>query len=558
MGSLPRGNFNVFLLILLVVLAVFGKSIFFGYIHLDEDMLITGNDYFYKSSSAFVEVFKHDAYFPSGISAYYRPFYVLSFMADTYLGGSPGVFHSTNIILHVLASFLVFVFIKKLQVLGKSKNDASSSELALFLSLIFAVHPIITQAVSWVPARGDTLLAVFLLSSIIYLSDYLLKQRGKYVIGHLIFFFLALFTKETAFIFPVIGIFYVYCLAGKRIFNYAGTVLVSGWVLLSAFWFLLRRNALSAVSIEDASLTKLLEIVFNNISAVPLYIGKMLLPVNLSVFPLMRDSSLVFGIIAVGVLVFYLIWNRSNLTKYSFIGFVWLILFLIPVILNYDDPGQMAFFEHRAYLPFIGFLILILDLNLKLNHKYAKIFSVGIVSLLALVTYSYNLNFQNRAVFWREAVKMSPNSARAHAELAVVYSSEKNLLEAEQEFKKALELNPKEKNVNNNLALFYIKQNQLDTAEHYLKKELEVDSGSVIANFNLGNIYARQNKFKEALSYWQEALKTNPSHILTHESLIKYYYLQKNTEKILYHLNEITRREAPLSQEIKEIFGNHK
>lgn len=541
---------------LLVVFTVFGRSIFFEYIHLDEDILITGNSYFYKTSSAITEIFNYNIYYPTGATAYYRPFYVLSFIADTYLGGLPWIFHTTNVILHAGASFLVFIFIKKLQTLGKNKDDLNSGGVALLLSLIFSVHPIITQAVSWIPARGDILLAIFLLLSAIYFLEYLLKQKGKYLIGHLLFFTFALFSKETAFMFPVFCLFYIYYFFSKRFTNHLHSYLISGWITISVFWFWLRQNAINSAGIEDISLLKILGIIFNNISAVSVYVGKMLLPINMSVFPLLKDSSLVYGFAAIGAMSFYAVWNRLSLTKYFFIGLVWMILFLIPTMLNYDDPSQMAFFEHRAYLPLIGFLIMILDFAPRLNFRYDKIFGAGLVSLLALTTYNYNLNFKDGSVFWREAVRASPNSARAHAELGMVYNAEKNIVDGERELKKAIELNPKEKKVYNNLALLYIKQNQLDIAEGYLKKELEIDSRSVIANFNLGNIYARQKRFEDAFFHWQEALKNDPNHVLTHESLIKYYYLKMDLEKMNEHINEITQRGFPLSQEINEILKN--
>lgn len=546
-------NLKYLLAVTLIVVAVFGRVIFFDYIHLDEDILITGNSFFYKTGSVLTELFKHDAYYPAGTSAYYRPLYVLSFVSDTFLGGSPAVFHATNIILHIIASFLVFIFLKKLQVAARVENSARSNGLAVFLSLIFAVHPLVVQAVSWVPARGDILLTIFLLLSIIFFADYLLKQKKKRLIGHLIFFAMALFSKETAFVLPVFCVFYIYCFSGKRLFNHVNFCLVSGWAVIAALWFLLRQNALNAVADSDISISRMFEIVFNNFSALLFYTGKMLLPVNLSVFPIIRDSNLMYSIIAVSVIVAYLVWNRSNLTKLSLIGLVWLVVFLIPVMLNYDDPNQMAFFEHRAYLPLIGFLILIFDLYPKLNRRYAKIFGVGIIFSLALASYGYSSNFRNGAVFWREAVRMSPSSARAHAELANVYVSEKNFSGAEGSYKKALELNPKERKVYNNLALLHIKQGQLDVAEYYLKKELEIDPGSVVANFNIGNIYARRNRFKEALFYWQKALETDPNHVFTHESLIKYYYLQKDMAEMNRHINEIMRIGAPFSQEINQI-----
>lgn len=545
----------VFCLLALVVFVVFGRVVWFDYIHLDEDVLITGNSFFYKTGSVLTELFKHDVYYPTGISAYYRPLYVFSFVSDTYLGASPMVFHATNIILHTIASFLVFIFLKKLQVVAGIKNDAKSSGLAVFLSLIFAVHPLVVQAVSWVPARGDILLTIFLLLSFICLSDYLLNQNKKYLFGHLSFFLLALFTKETAFVLPVVYSLFIYCFYGKRFINYTNLGLASGWAVIAALWFLLRQNALNAIAINDISISGMFEIVFKNISALLLYVGKMLLPFNLSVFPIIRDSSLTYGIVTLIAVTAYLVWNRSNLTKLSLVGLVWLTIFLAPVILNYDDPNQMAFFEHRAYLPLIGVLILILELGPKLNHRYIKISGIGVIFLLALVSYGYSSNFRNGAIFWREAVRVSPGSARAHAELANILVSEKNFSEAEMEYKKSLELNPKEKKVYNNLAILYIKQKQLDVAEYYLKKELEIDPSSVVANFNIGNIYARQNKFKEALFYWRKALETDPNHILTHESLVKYYYLIGDANGANKHINEITRQGAPLSQEIKEILS---
>lgn len=556
--SSPMGNTKYLLAILLLIFIVFGNSIFFDYLHLDEDILIVGNSYFYKSSSAIKDIFFNNAYYPSGVTAYYRPFYVLSFIGDTYLGGSTHIFHATNLILHALASLLVFIFLKKLQSVNNGNNNLKSLNLAFFLSLLFAVHPIVVQTVSWVPARGDSLLTIFLLLSIIQLADFLLKHEKKYLVGHFIFFFLALFSKETALALPVLCIVYLKLFSDKELLNRKYLSTFGGWLLVVLFWYFLRQNALTNISIHDPSISKISAIFIQNFPAALLYLGKMLLPVNMSVFPLMKDSSLLYGVMVVGILIFYAAWNFSKLTRYSFLGFIWLVAFLVPIILNYDDPDQMAFFEHRAYLPLIGFLILVLDFVPRLNCKYVKIFGLGVILTFATVSYNYNFNLKNAPIFWRQAVTMSPQSARAHAELAKVYVSEKKLDEAEHEYLKASELNPQEKNIHNNLALLYIKQGLFEKAETELMKEMEIDKFSVIANFNLGNLYARQGKLDKANPYWLEAITINPNHLLTHESLAKYYYLHKDKEKTLYHINEIVRREAPLSQEMNEILESIK
>jgi len=403
-----------------------------------------------------------------------------------------------------------------------------------------------------VPARGDSILVIFLLLSIIQLLNFLSEQRKKYLFGHLIFFSLALFSKETAFIFPVIGIF-IYYFSKKHFLKNNGIGLVSGWIIIGFFWFLLRQNALSNLGIDDVSILKMLKIIFYNIPAIFLYVGKMLFLMNMSVYPLMADSNLIYGIIAIGVLGGYIVWNRQRLSRYSFIGFVWALVFLAPILLNYDDPSQMAFFEHRAYLPLIGFLIVILDLPFRIEYKYARIIGMTIVLSMGLMTYNYNLNFKNASVFWREAVRVSPSSARAHMELAGIYSSEKKLNDAEREYFRASELNPKEKKAHNNLALLYIKQGFFKKAEAELMKELEIDKFSVIANFNLGNLYARQGMLEKAKPFWLEAIRLDPNHILTHQSLANYYDLKGDDNNALYHINEITKRNAPLSQELKEV-----
>lgn len=551
-------NLKYLLAIALVILAVFGRVIFFDYIHLDEDILITGNSYFYRSGLALKDIFLNNAYYPSGVTAYYRPLYVISFIADTYLGASMRVFHATNLILHTLASILVFLFIKKLLRLPEDgRENPKHNIVPLSLSLLFTVHPIVVQAVSWVPARADSLLTIFMLLSFMQFSDFLLERKNKHLAGHLVFFALALFSKETAVALPLLAVFYVSLFGYKKFFSQRGFALVvSGWAGAGLLWFLLRQNALGNIGIADARLFQMIKIVLNNFPVVLLYLSKIMLPVNLSVFPLMRDSGLIYGLISVGILAFYVAWNRFKMTKHFVFGLLWFVVFLAFAVLNYDDPSQMAFFEHRAYLPFIGFIVLLLDFVPRFKPKYIKIFIFGLIPILAFVSYSYSLNFRNASVYWRRAVKISPNSARAHLELANVYVSEKSFSDAESEYLVSLELNPKEKQVHNNLALLYVKQGQLDVAEQYLKKELKIDPGSVVANFNMGNIYARRNKFKEALFYWQKALETNPNHILTHESLIKYYYLQKNMEEMNRHINEITKMGAPLSQEINQILEN--
>jgi protein O-mannosyl-transferase len=98
--------------------------------------------------------------------AYYRPMMTISLILDAQIGGaSPFIYHFTDIVIHLLASCLLFLFFKKLNY---------RKDLSFFFALIFAIHPVLSQAVGWIPGRNDTLLTVFILLAFIAFIDSLI------------------------------------------------------------------------------------------------------------------------------------------------------------------------------------------------------------------------------------------------------------------------------------------------------------------------------------------------------------------------------------------------
>lgn len=122
-------------------LLLYCKSLFFNYTYLDDNALILNSLPFLQNAGNLFKIFGRDVFnLTDGTAAYYRPLLTLSFMPDAMLGGAlPVIYHLTNILLHLLAASLVFKLLTKLQF---------SKRLSLVLSLIFTVHPALTQAVS--------------------------------------------------------------------------------------------------------------------------------------------------------------------------------------------------------------------------------------------------------------------------------------------------------------------------------------------------------------------------------------------------------------------------
>jgi hypothetical protein len=135
---------------------------------------------------------------------YYRPTLHLSLALDNEIwdGKSHG-FHLTNIIMHSFTT--VFLFLLILLIL-KEFNYSLRGEVAFISSLLFALHPIHVESVSFIMARSDLLCAMFLSCFFIfYIKSY---EKIIYFVLSLLFFFLALISKEVAFVFPVLIIIY--------------------------------------------------------------------------------------------------------------------------------------------------------------------------------------------------------------------------------------------------------------------------------------------------------------------------------------------------------------
>ena len=160
MESIFKEKRYAYYLIAVVVIALYAKAVFFDFTYLDDNILVLVNRYFLKDLGNIIKAFRFDA-FGREFGYYYRPMLTISLMLDAQISGvSPVIYHVTNILIHLAASCLVFRFFVK---------SGYPQDKSLLISLIFAVHPVLTQAVVWIPGRNDSLLTVFSLLSFIFL-----------------------------------------------------------------------------------------------------------------------------------------------------------------------------------------------------------------------------------------------------------------------------------------------------------------------------------------------------------------------------------------------------
>jgi protein O-mannosyl-transferase len=570
-----KKNVYPFLIIIILGFFIYSPTLFFDFSFLDDNNLILDHYYFLKDFKNIFHAFKFDAFYNFLNQSYYRPALTISFILDAQITKQAAWgYHLTNVLIHAINSCLVFLLLKNLNI---------KKRLSFFLALIFTVHPVLTQAVAWIPGRNDSLLALFSLLSFLSLiklsklnkhsfkklsklnkhsfkklsklnkTNNYLKEAGFLTLS-LLFFLLALFTKETALLLPILFGFFIFLLKPKKLSSEQTQVLIIGWILIIVFFFVLKKLVFQHPMAWD--LQQIIKGLFFSLPALLLYIGKPILPINLTVMPILKDSSLYYGILVFLALLLALILSKKKSIKMILFGFIWFFIFLIPSLIR-PNPEKIAyFFEHRIYFSFIGFLILMSQISFIKKFKPFKekslFLSLGLIVGLSVITLAHSQSFKNRLIFWQKAVKGSPQHAFAHNNLGAMYYLDGNLDKAEEEFILALKLNPQEKLTHNNLGLIYMKKGRFSEAKEEFEKEISINPYYDNVYFNLGLLYQKQNNLKKAIEVWEKTLSLNPSYLTAHQNLAVVYLQIENKEKAFYHTNQIILKGGQLPEALKK------
>lgn len=489
-----------YLLIFLLTVLLYGQTIFFGFSRLD-DSVIQEKKEVLGSFRNLGTVFSSDV-FLAAHQVYYRPLLNVTYMFDATIGGqSPWVYHFDNILLHFLAVCLLYLFLKKI---------LRRAPLALFLSLLFLTHPILTQAVAWLPGRNDSLLTVLVLAAALSFINFSRRPDWLSLSSYFIFFLLAILTKETAIFLPLLLMIYWVTIGRDQKVSRSDQILI---VLTSAtagvIWFLMRQFALAG---GDSSALALLRNLPAGLTMGIKVIGQIIFPFHLAVVPFSADTSLWFSLIALPFLIFLLYRSRQRRLSYLIFGAAWFFVFFIPPLLF---SNGISYFEHRLYLPLIGFFIILGEIdfikNLDWHRKRVICGTTLIIFVLAILVLIHSRNFRDPFVFWQAAVKSSPHCLPAHVILGGLYSEAARWPEAEQEFLRAIALSPQEPIIHYNLGVAYLNEGRLVDAQEKFQAELAVNPGYYKALANLGDLAYKSGRTSEAVQYWRAALVSNPN-----------------------------------------------
>ncbi|MFH1193220.1 MAG: glycosyltransferase family 39 protein, partial [Candidatus Jorgensenbacteria bacterium] len=368
--------------------------------------------------------------------------------------------------LHFLTTLLVFFVLLELRY---------SRKKSLAAALIFATHPVLVQAIGWIPGLNDVILGFFVFLSFFAFLKFVSSNAGWWCFLHIFSFLIALLSKESALMLPLLCLFYLLFVQRERILSNKTLVLAIGWLGSIIIWVFLRSTALG--NSFGYGIKETLQSLLSGIHAFIPYIGKLLFPLHLSVLPIMKDLPFLPGLIGIAILALLVIIRKKN-TRLMWFGITWLVFF---IFLSLIQPGvnPPVFHEHRLYVPLLGFLILGLEIAPAFSNeekrKALQKVAISIILIFSILSILRLPIFEGRLAFWHNAVATSPNSAFSHNNLGAMYYLDGNITAAEIEFKKALELNPLEPLAHNNIGLIHMAYGDFKNARSEFLKELEIN-----------------------------------------------------------------------------------
>jgi hypothetical protein len=323
----------------------------------DDEMQVLQNPYI-RNFHHWAKIFTTQAtsYIP-GMPNFYRPLmnveYLLCYQV---FGPRPFGFHLLNIVLNVAVVGAVFLVTKRM---FQDRN------LALMAAVLFAIHPIHSEAIAWIAASPDLELSLFyLLTFWLFLAVARPGGRFSYLaqLAMAGSFLLALLSKEQAVRLPLLATVYEHFYRADRAETRPAQKVLRYAVLwlLTVAYLLFRVHVLGALS-SGFSMNRLTwyQTFVSAIALVGQYLWKILWPVDLRVFCPFHPFSGLFDLVVVGGVaaltacsaLFFFLWRRAKPLSF---GLVWMLATLAPA-LNARWMPIFAFAERYLYLPSVGF-----------------------------------------------------------------------------------------------------------------------------------------------------------------------------------------------------------
>jgi tetratricopeptide (TPR) repeat protein len=499
----------------------------------------------------------------------YRPAACFSFALNYYFGKDDVFgYHIVNLSIHFLASIFLFLFIFHTLNLPqlKAKYGPNSYSIALLATVLWAVNPMQTQAVTYIVQRMASMAGMFYVMSMYFYLKGRTSQNRLPMITHYLFCFvtatLAFASKENAAVLPIsiffLDLFLIQGLERKNIKKNVCVFLALILIPLALNLFLRGPSAFSLERLTTSYLHReytMLERVLTQPRVILLYLTLLFYPMpgRLSIS---HDISISYGlfeplttILAILFIVFLLGVTIFQSKRWPLPSYCILFFFLNHLIESSVFPLELVF-EHRNYIPsmllFVPVAILIIRGITFFSYKKKM---QAVFCLFIILRPYHNLGMyygtlgdrEKEIANYLQAINLTRGSYGetrhvSHYNLALAYNALDREDEAIGHLEKTIEMDPGFSDAYANLAAILIKRRKYDKAFDHLIKALTTNDKNPAAHHNLGLVLLKKRRLDEAVSEFKKALPTKKESVPTLLGLGIAYKYKKEFFKAEYYL----------------------
>jgi len=504
--------------------------------------------------------------FSKQVNGTYVPLPLLTYSIEfTLFGLHPFPFHMINLIIHIISALLVFRLFRLLKI---------NIFYAAFGAVLFGIHPMRVESVSWISERKDVLYALFYMAALVTHVKFNLggESSKKYYRLTLLFFFLSLLSKIEAVTLPLSLLLIDYLmerplklnLLSEKIPHFAMSLLFGCLGI-----FILNKVGLLSVNRELGFIDRF----FYGILSLNIYIVKFIVPYIQSTvypYPVMPGKALplycyLSPLLTLGLA--FLIFITAKYTKVVVFG---ALFFLVNVIfmLQILAAGNAFLSDRYTYVAYTGLIFItiwsleqltIIRIGIK---PFIRFGMAAVVFIFIFLTYVRCETWKNSETLWTqviekfphqnvasytnrgiyystegqwdnalsdlsEAIIINPKYAVSYANRGIVYGDLGQTEKAISDFTKAIDLEPTYKLVYHNRGVAYGDLGQYDKAISDFSKAIKLDAKYASAYNNLSLIYCKKNQLDSAIMINLKGLKMNPENPVLQAGLGR-CYLDKN------------------------------
>jgi len=446
-------------------------------------------------------------------------------------------YHALNLLIHVLAALTLFGITRRTLLTGplRERFGQASTALALVVALVWMVHPLQTQSVTYIIQRCESQMGLFyLLTLYCAIRSFDAERKGLWQAAALASCAAGMMSKQVMLTAPLMVLIYDWLFFSsslrRALFErrrlYIGLALT--WGVLAATLMAAPVNQTAGFAVKSITPLSYLKSQFGVVAH---YLRLSLWPDSLVLDYAWPEAKTAGEVVPYAVI---LIWLASAslwaLLKRMPVGFLGAWFFLIISLTSSIMPFSDLAYEHRMYLPLaavVGLVVLggyalggrllpRLVSSEPLQKRWGRLAALSLVAavtaMLGFLTLQRNLDYQSPIAMWSDVVRKRPENARGHTNLGKFLAERGYLDEALLHFSEACKYNPDSPSAHNNLGQALVTMGNYEEGKIHLKEALRLRPNYAFAHYNLGQALSALGELDEAAAHFSQTLRSDPNH----------------------------------------------